>query len=66
MPNNTIQYVIKWGGFEDGYELVGSFDSFVKASEYATENMKYFIWEIVMLQKPIKVTPCTGVCKHDL
>lgn len=53
MPENNIQYVIKWGGFETGYELVGPFDGFDDASSYAYEHMKYNPWEIVMVQKPL-------------
>lgn len=53
MPENNIQYVIKSGGFEEGYELVGPFDGFDDASNYVDEHIKYSPWEIIMVQKPL-------------
>lgn len=48
----SIQYVIMWGDFENGYELIGPFDGPDAAVKYADEYMNDADWDIIMLQKP--------------
>lgn len=53
MPDKIL-YVILWGDFENGYELIGTFEHPTDAIEYAEDHLRDATWEVIMLQKPAK------------
>lgn len=49
---NPIQYVIMYGDFENGHEIVGPFNHFDDAEAYSEYHLDGGDWDIILLQEP--------------
>jgi len=50
-----MKYVILWGDFENGYELIGTFEDMETARQYCEDYLREAQWDIILLQEPAKI-----------